>query len=309
MRFLIASDLHNEFVRPAILAGKDDLGPLTPEEADYDAVILAGDTDLGTAGISWASKHFWPKPVIMIAGNHEFYGGRVFLPHYKTMKATGALWDNIHFLEQDVLELDGLRIAGTTLWTDAAKLQPGAETNLNDFHQIYWEPGVLLNIGNWKSYNHKTMRWMRRLTNIDIMITHHAPSYTSVDWGRYNDRSLDPLYASELDYFVDDLGPNLWIHGHMHTSQDYMIGDTRVLTNPRGYVPDYVNPNWDRGLIVEINASEDQLDDHGCSKPEDVGSNPTGGSKPVWEASDDLPQRVGGVPLCEPDHSPRGYGE
>ena len=28
----------------------------------------------------------------------------------------------------------------------------------------------------------------------------------------------------------------LWTHGHMHDPLDYMIGDTRVVCNPRGYV-------------------------------------------------------------------------
>ena len=27
-----------------------------------------------------------------------------------------------------------------------------------------------------------------------------------------------------------------WIHGHTHDACDYMIGDTRVLCNPRGYI-------------------------------------------------------------------------
>ena len=29
--------------------------------------------------------------------------------------------------------------------------------------------------------------------------------------------------------------PKLWIHGHMHNRSDYMIGDTRIVCNPRGY--------------------------------------------------------------------------
>jgi len=28
----------------------------------------------------------------------------------------------------------------------------------------------------------------------------------------------------------------LWTHGHMHNASDYMIGETRVVCNPRGYV-------------------------------------------------------------------------
>jgi hypothetical protein len=28
----------------------------------------------------------------------------------------------------------------------------------------------------------------------------------------------------------------LWTHGHTHELFDYMIGDTRVVCNPRGYI-------------------------------------------------------------------------
>jgi len=28
----------------------------------------------------------------------------------------------------------------------------------------------------------------------------------------------------------------LWIHGHTHESFDYMVGDTRIVCNPRGYI-------------------------------------------------------------------------
>jgi hypothetical protein len=27
----------------------------------------------------------------------------------------------------------------------------------------------------------------------------------------------------------------LWTHGHMHNTSDYLMGDTRVVCNPRGY--------------------------------------------------------------------------
>jgi hypothetical protein len=45
-------------------------------------------------------------------------------------------------------------------------------------------------------------------------------------------------YASSLDEFILD-NPNIkvWVHGHMHDPNNYVIGDTRVLSNPRGYLP------------------------------------------------------------------------
>jgi predicted NBD/HSP70 family sugar kinase len=33
-----------------------------------------------------------------------------------------------------------------------------------------------------------------------------------------------------------------WVHGHTHSTHDYMIGNTRVLCNPRGYPREYGLP-------------------------------------------------------------------
>jgi hypothetical protein len=43
----------------------------------------------------------------------------------------------------------------------------------------------------------------------------------------------------------------LWIHGHVHTAQDYRLGETRVLCNPRGY-PVENNTGFQGGLVVSL---------------------------------------------------------
>jgi hypothetical protein len=46
------------------------------------------------------------------------------------------------------------------------------------------------------------------------------------------------------------MGPavQLWIHGHTHQSYNYIEQGTRVICNPRGYMPYEPNPM----LIVEV---------------------------------------------------------
>jgi len=40
-----------------------------------------------------------------------------------------------------------------------------------------------------------------------------------------------------LDQFIlDRPGIKLWTHGHTHEDFDYMLGSTRVVCNPRGYI-------------------------------------------------------------------------
>ncbi|MDP3311133.1 MAG: metallophosphoesterase family protein, partial [Polaromonas sp.] len=64
MRLHILSDLHLE------------LASFEPDAAaveQADLVVLAGDIHKGVNGISWARRTFPDKPVIYVAGNHEFY--------------------------------------------------------------------------------------------------------------------------------------------------------------------------------------------------------------------------------------------
>jgi predicted phosphodiesterase len=55
-----------------------------------------------------------------------------------------------------------------------------------------------------------------------------------------------------LDELVARSGAALWIHGHTHVSQDYRIGNTRVICNPRGYAGYELNPAFDPRLIIEV---------------------------------------------------------
>jgi Icc-related predicted phosphoesterase len=53
-----------------------------------------------------------------------------------------------------------------------------------------------------------------------------------------------------MEQMILALNPRLWIHGHTHTSFDYMIGDTRVVANPHGYPGE--NEEFNPSVIVEI---------------------------------------------------------
>ena len=64
LKLLVLSDLHLEFA------------PFMPDPAAVDAadvVVLAGDICNGTKAIPWARQAFGSKPVVYVAGNHEFY--------------------------------------------------------------------------------------------------------------------------------------------------------------------------------------------------------------------------------------------
>ena len=48
---------------------------------------------------------------------------------------------------------------------------------------------------------------------------------------------MNGAYSSRLDQFIlDNPQIKLWTHGHTHEEFDYMIGSTRIVCNPRGYI-------------------------------------------------------------------------
>lgn len=59
-------------------------------------------------------------------------------------------------------------------------------------------------------------------------------------------------FASNLEAFVDDHEIAAWVHGHIHDSVDYMIGKTRVVSNPYGYEMIEPNRNFRADFIIEV---------------------------------------------------------
>ena len=70
-----------------------------------------------------------------------------------------------------------------------------------------------------------------------VVVTHHTPSFQSVAPYYKADQLMNGGCHSNLDEFIMDK-PNLklWVHGHTHEDFDYLIGETRVVCNPRGYI-------------------------------------------------------------------------
>lgn len=70
-----------------------------------------------------------------------------------------------------------------------------------------------------------------------VVCGHHAPSRRSTHPRYAHDTLMNGGYSSSLDeYIYDHPQIKLWTHGHTHEDFDYMIGETRVVCNPRGYI-------------------------------------------------------------------------
>ena len=70
-----------------------------------------------------------------------------------------------------------------------------------------------------------------------VVVGHHAPSKLSTHPRYKNDTLMNGAYSSSIDeYILEHPQIKLWTHGHTHEDFDYMLGTTRIVCNPRGYI-------------------------------------------------------------------------
>ena len=202
--------------------------------------------------------------VIYVMGNHEHYHGKFdrsrqyFLDEFAKLGIT-----NIHLLDNDTKEIDGVHFVGGTLWTDMNKGDPltvhAIETMMNDFRVIrianedfrkFLPSRAVREHIKTKQYIKVVLEGLPEDARV-VVVGHHAPSHMSIHEQYKHDDLMNGGYASDLSEFILDRPKiKVWTHGHMHQCFDYMIGDTRVLCNPRGYHDE--NPEFNPNFIFEV---------------------------------------------------------
>lgn len=268
MKLLILSDLHLDVAPMALEHEGQRIG------RDADLVVLAGDIDEGTRGLRWARASFPDKPIVYVAGNHEFYG-RHWRAHLDVMRRKAEQLE-IAFLENQVLEFGNIRFLGCSLWTDFAlygdhrkqDAMRAAQAWLNDYRRIKVQHQDIPQEMDWVSqgtlvpeltvYRHRrSLEWLEQEVakgspESTVVVTHHAPHPRSVP-PQYQGDPLSPAFVSDLEWLMGRA--RLWVHGHVHSSMDYWVNGTRVVCNPRGYARregGQENEGFGPGWVMEV---------------------------------------------------------
>lgn len=235
-------------------------------QPEVDVVVVAGDNCEGIErGMAWLRGHLGAAvPIVMVAGNHEFYG------HVRSEeRAVGLAAAQVHgvtLLDDMVAEIGGVRFVGSTLWSDfelfgadlrADVVRAAARTMLD--HALIQETRSRSRLFTTEDARRQHTRSRRFIDDTlaqpfagpTIIVTHHAPHEKSVA-PRYSEDLLTPAFVSDLATVLERHQPALWVHGHTHVSFDYRVGRTRVVCNPHGYGYERENPAFDPALVVEV---------------------------------------------------------
>jgi DNA repair exonuclease SbcCD nuclease subunit len=203
--------------------------------------------------------------VIYVAGNHEFYNGK-WTQSLTTLSNECAKFPNVYFLEAGCKKINDVTFIGGTLWTDMNKHDPltlhAVRDMMNDFRVIKKDLEGYTNLKPADTVvRHRHMLAFIKQVVAEkpdekfVVVGHHSPSFQSVHEQYRGETLMNGAYHSDLSEFILDRPQiKLWTHGHTHHPFDYVIGETRIVCNPRGYESDGYSESsgWNPNILIEV---------------------------------------------------------
>lgn len=254
MKIALYSDLHLEHKH----------GWHLPADFDADVLILAGDIisfrDFNPLALFLNN---WRKPVLFVAGNHEYYRASISGHNAEFRAWAGEYLPQVHFLNDESISIDGVHFFGGTMWTDFEGgnewAMQYAERGMYDFELIRergrFTPRQSLELH--KAFATALDDWFTSVSKGPrVVITHHAPVvYPNT---KHVGSPLESAFnCTDMLPIIEKHQPDVWIYGHTHECGEQVIGKTRIIANQLGYVrPSGSYECWDRfdkyGCVVHL---------------------------------------------------------
>lgn len=240
MSWQVYSDLHFEFY--------DKKFPIILPEAEN--LILAGDivTPARFSELDKLLKYCsdsWGH-IYYICGNHEFYDGEDINKIKQKYKELCEKYENVHFLDNSHIVVDGIAIYGFIGWTPLNKYimrEKGA--GLCDFYTIkvgksHMTPKMMAKISKqeldmFDNFIDK-VNSEEILCDSVIVISHFPPVRENTSAHKYRGNELQAYFS--WDNIMKDRTCSkikVWVSGHTHWSYNFILNGIRYISNQMGY--------------------------------------------------------------------------
>ncbi len=274
MNIQVASDLHLEFYTAEPYTSEFFEILIKPQE-NVHVLILAGDIGYPEDAITkmflaWCCE-VWPH-VVWVLGNHEYYTRRT--PKVYTMAEKEQLAEDYMVIHpnlsvlidavDDTFEHLGVRILGTTMWTDIGAYQAHEVRKMNDFNLIRIEIKRPFQVADWQRLHNASRSFLQeQLDECEqqglraIVVTHHLPTYKMI-LEQYQGLDMNCGFAAHADDLLNHSATALWVCGHSHGQQTIMIrkqnGQTiSCVLNARGYPNEDSITSYNSGKVISVN--------------------------------------------------------
>jgi predicted phosphodiesterase len=236
IKIAYASDLHLEMNSKAI-----DL------PHGLDVVVLCGDLTVGGPSVIEKVKLIQSLvmcPLVFVLGNHEFYDGVPVQDTIKQVRNAFAYNPDIHFLENNMVEILGVNFIGGTLWTDFKvdnDMQATAQhvaRGMNDHRLIKVKTATgVVNMSNifWLQKHDFTRKFIEHAVEDSklptVVVTHHGGHVKVNGAAAFKQSLMRGGFVSD----IQEIRPDIWLSGHTHEQMHFIDNGTLFATNCYGY--------------------------------------------------------------------------
>ena len=252
MKINYASDLHLEYFSD----GKDACHYLgLPRHGDV--LVLAGDIcairDIKNFRYFFEQVSSKFGHVVYVPGNHEYWNSgyeSIDDADYAMMAYFADEFSNIHYLSDEVVNINGVDFVGSTLWPKTTSIRADKLTGLHlfpDLRMVEARPGKLQSPETLNWLHERSVKFLKNECddavlngNRKFFVTHFAPTWNHTDTKFAKSPYNHFFYNSLDDWFVkfgtaDHENIKAWVWGHMHKTVEASMAKAKVGCNPRGY--------------------------------------------------------------------------
>lgn len=229
-----------------------------------DILVLNGDIFSRPSMLSTYFSHIRKHsdiPILYVLGNHEYYGNR-FPRDIDLYRKEIEAFRDIYILEKEIFTFQGVNFFGTTMWSnlDDPISAYVVMRGLNDYRYIRDNKGKVISPQILNEEHKKALTWLDTELNkhkgeTNVVVTHHAPLWDCR--ARDLDYTSDSQYitagfCSTLDTFISQHDIKVWCYGHVHRNYHKRIGNTRVISNSRGFRHEQDVCKYNSDLLIEV---------------------------------------------------------
>jgi predicted phosphohydrolase len=252
MKIQYCSDLHLEF-----LENKKFLieNPIIP---NAEILVLAGDIvpfahlDKHRDFIDYLSDHF--EMVFWIPGNHEYYHSDIY---DRISSFEEKIRNNVILLNNKVKSVGETKLIFSTLWSYISPQNRfEIQQSLSDFRLIK-NGGKAFDTKAYTNLFLENFNFLKTAIADEksfkkVIVSHHVPTMVHYP-SKYKGSILNQAFATELSGFIEENEIDYWVYGHHHyNTEEFSIGNTKLLTNQLGYVRYNENLGYSNGAFFEI---------------------------------------------------------
>lgn len=232
------------------------------EYSGEDVLVLAGDIHTRNRLHEFLDQIPKTVTVLFVAGNHEYY----YNEFHTVNKYLSDLQNlpNFVFLKNDSVKFGDVNFFGGTMYTefmltgmhDVWFAKDAAKRGINDFYMTMIQDDFVWR--NWSVEDHinehkKFVRelefWLKTTEGQKrVVISHFAPHPSTIN-EKYAGQILNGYFTEDMNQYLGWEG--LWLYGHTHSSFDGYVGETRLISNPKGYGKEN-KTGFNPELIIEI---------------------------------------------------------